>query len=57
MNSKMEEQIHSLRRAAEIQYDKGDLVLSDMLNDAAVKLRVLASRLEAVVKIAGGEEE
>lgn len=49
------ELIHKLRTAADIQLDKGELVLADLLNQAALELRVQGSRIEQALAILRGD--
>ena len=50
-------QIHELRKAADIQEDRGDLVLSGLLYQASVTIRKLASTLQEIKNIVGDEDE
>lgn len=49
------ELIHKLRTAADIQVDKGELILADLLNQAALELRVQGSRIEQALAILRGD--
>lgn len=46
-----EDLIHKLRQAADIQKEVGDLLLADLLQQAALKLRILEARLEEVRRV------